>query len=94
MKEKYIMVGDDKVILTEVANDETGRLYQFPLDGRICGAPIREVRKRFPWFNMGPYDAALYEYLIEENGTLQLYDEEGNQIDGFELITEEEINKI
>ena len=43
---------------------------------------------------MGPYDAALYEYLIEENGTLQLYDEEGNQIDGFELITEEEINKV
>ena len=94
MADKCIMVGTKRIPLTEVAHKDEKKLYQFQFDGIICGAPLSVVRKEFPSFNPSGEDISMCEYLIEENGELQLYDIDGEPVDGFELITEEEINKI
>jgi hypothetical protein len=88
-----IMIDGERVVLTEVATNLNGdKLYRLPLENRICCSPLQEVKKRFPEYDY-THDAAYCDYLFEENGTLVLYDADGNVADNFELITEEEINK-
>lgn len=94
MADKCIMVGTKRMPLEEVARENDKKLYRFQFDGIICGAPISVVKEEFPSFDPSGEDVAMYEYLVEENGELQLYDIDGEPVDGFELITEEEINKI
>ena len=94
MADKCIMVGTKRMPLEEVARENDKKLYRFQFDGIICGAPLSTIREEFPSFNPSGEDISMYEYLVEENGELQLYDIDGEPVDGFELITEEEIDKI
>lgn len=93
MDSKYIRIDDDLIELKPVSKTENGVLYQYPADGRICGAPIKEVIEKFPDYRPSREDLVC-DYLFEENGTLVVYNPDGSIADPFDLITEEEINKI
>ena len=89
-----IMIDGERIVLNEVATNSNGdKLYKLPLDNRICCAPLKEVRERFPNYDPSS-EAAFSDFLFEENGTLIVYDADGNVADQLEMITKEEINKI
>lgn len=94
MNNRVIVIDGDRIPLTAVCENEGNVLYKFPMDFRVVGAPLMEVKRKFPNYEKDPHDSIFTDYLIEENGELILYDPDGEPVDGFELITEEEINKI
>lgn len=94
MSNKIIEIDGERILLEEVATNNGDKLYKMKGDDRICGAPIREVQKRFPDYEINNYDAALCNFLFEEDGTLVLYNADGTLADPYEMITDEEIDKI
>ena len=94
MSKKIIDIDGAQVLLVEVASNDGGKLYKMAGDDRICGAPIREVQKRFPYYHINNWDAALCDFLFEENGTLVLYNPDGTLADPFEMTGDNEINNI
>ena len=43
------------------------------MDGRINGAPLKEIMENFPDYKFEPGENGVYDYFIEENGILKLY---------------------
>lgn len=91
MKNKNIRIDNELIELEAISENKNGTLYRYVADGRICGAPRKEVLSRFPEYKM-PFDDAAFDYLFEENGTLVVYNPDGSPASPFEMITEEEIN--
>ena len=79
-----------------IGSAENGKnvLYKYETDERICGAPLKEVKEKFPNYKIGGMEMTFCDFLIEENGTMILYEPDGSVADPFELVTEEEINKV
>lgn len=93
MDSKYIRIDNELIELEPVSKTDDAVLYRYPADDRICGAPIKEVLERFPDYRPSREDLPC-DYLFEENGTLVVYNPDGSVADPFELVTEEEINKV
>lgn len=93
MDSRYIRIGEDLIELEPIAENGDCVLYRYPTDGRICSAPIKEIVSRFPDYRPTREDLGC-DYLFEEHGTLVVYNPDGSVADPFEMITEEEINKV
>lgn len=93
MDRKIIAIDGKEIVLEEVAQNGNCKLFRYESDDRICGAPIKEVVEKFPDYRPSREDLTC-DYLLEENGTLIVYNPDGSVADPFELITEEEINHI
>ena len=73
MEEKVIYIEDEAIQLEEVAVNKGKKLYRFFMDGRINGAPLKEIMENFPDYKFEPGENGVYDYFIEENGILKLY---------------------
>ena len=93
MEVKYIKIDDELIALEPVCEEKGNVLYKYEPDGRINSAPLKEVLNRFPSYRPKREDL-FCDFLFEENGTLVVYEPDGTVADPFEMITEEEINKI
>ena len=78
--DRTLNIDGEDIVLVEVARNDELALYRFDCDGRICGAPINEIKKKFPKYKMGEFEWGLHDFLIEENGVLQMYDPDGEPI--------------
>ena len=94
MENKVIMIDGKRLELEKVAESGDLVLYRMPVDDRICGAPLMEVKERFPDYKFEPMESVLNSFLFEENGSMILYEPDGEIADGYETTTEEEINKV
>ena len=94
MKDRIFMIDGEIIELTAVAESNGNTLYKFPSDGRITGAPMEEIKKRFPNYEIEPRDKFESDFLFEEEGDLVFYDPDGERVSQYELLTEEDINKI
>ena len=93
MENKIITIDGERVLLIEVASNDNGKLYKMAADERICSAPLKEVRERFPEYEINEWDAVLCDFLFEENGTLVLYNPDGTLADPYEMLSDDEINE-
>ena len=94
MKDRVLLIEGEEIPLTAVAENDGNVLYSFETDYRVVGAPLSEIKRMFPDFKKTPEDSIFRDFLIEENGTLILYDPDGEPVDQFELYTHEDINKV
>lgn len=94
MKKKVVMIDGLRLELKKVAENGDLVLYRMPLDERICGAPIMDIKEKFPKYKFKKLETLFNSFLFEENGTLILYGPDGEVADQFEMVTDEEINKI
>lgn len=80
MGDLQINIDGDIIELEEVAYNENGTLYRFVSDGRIEGAPRKEIKELFPEYKFEPYELAVYDFLFERGGKLQFYWPDGEPI--------------
>lgn len=76
-----IEIEGEKVVLDEVTKNGDNKLYRLKSDWRITGAPIREIREKFPDYKFEPFERLDYDFLIEEDGNLKLYEPDGSDWD-------------
>jgi len=93
MENKEIVIEGKVIPLVKVAENGENVLYKYETDERICGAPISEVKEKFPDYKIGGMEMAFCDFLIEENGTMVVYEPDGSVADPFEVISNEEIDK-
>ena len=81
MANKELYIEQEKVILEEVAEYGGRKLYRVNNDWRITGAPMKEVREKFPEYKHDLFEPFFFNYLIEEDGNLKFYGPDGEEIE-------------
>ena len=76
---RLLDIDGEKIILEEVAkNQETNStLYRFLSDYRVCGAPLGEVKEKFPDYKPAAMETFVCSYLIAKDGDIHFYDPDG-----------------
>ena len=81
MANKELHIEQEKFVLEEVAEYDGRKLYRVKNDWRITGAPMKDVREKFPEYKFDLFEPFLFNYLFEENGNLVFYGPDGEEIE-------------
>ena len=85
MGNRALNIEGEIIQLVEVAKSGDKRLLRFNSDWRISGARLKEVRENFPDYKFEPFETVDYDFLIEEDGKIQLYWPDGEPIEDDEI---------